>query len=226
MFSFLLYDFKKLWSMCIIFVFCLTIVNLIIRYMYFYYSDFTMPYNIINVDSEFNIPAFYSTLIILINSFLLYLTGKFGLTDKKYWYFLSIVFVFLAFDELCTVHERTIVYAKAFSGGYTFLHFSWVIPAIAFLVVLAIILTRFVFRLPLKTRLHFILAGLVFIVGAVGLEMVGGHQAATNGGGNFTYGFITVIEELLEMLGMLLFMNYLIIHLKSVLEEGNKEDKF
>ena len=50
-------------------------------------------------------------------------------------------------------------------------------------------------------------------MGAIGFELIGGLQADVHGSKNLTYALITTTEELLEMLGIALFIYALNQHI-------------
>ena len=64
-------------------------------------------------------------------------------------------------------------------GGPLF--YSWVIPGAALVALLGIALLRFLRSLPRTTRRRLWAAGVLFLSGAIGLEMVGGAYAAVHG---------------------------------------------
>ena len=65
---------------------------------------------------------------------------------------------------------------------------------------------KFLLDLPSRTRVLFISSGILFVTGAIGFELIGGWYADKHGTGNITYALITTCEELLEMLGIALFI--------------------
>ena len=80
---------------------------------------------------------------------------------------------------------------------------------------MAALLARFVLRLPPRSRLLFVVSGLVYVGGAVGLEMVGGdiyEYAGRNGAGYVTS---MIVEEGFEIYGVTLFLTALVLHAKA-----------
>lgn len=79
---------------------------------------------------------------------------------------------------------------------------------------------RFLAALPARTRNLFLLAGAIYVAGALGVEMIGGRHAFVFGRYNFAYTMIATLEEFLEMLGILLFvqalLSYMQVHVKEV----------
>jgi hypothetical protein len=175
-------------------------------------------------DGEANFPSLYSAITILFSAFLLWRIGVLEVERRKgnhrYWKFLSVVFCFLAIDEFASLHEYLIEPTQALlkdsglQGNY--FYFAWFIPYSLVIVILGIVLLRFYLRLPLRTRVSFVLAASIFVSGAVGMEMIGGDYWVSRGwsieGANsidVNYALIVTIEELLEMLGIVVFIQAL-----------------
>ena len=140
-------------------------------------------------DTEANFPSLYSSLAILFSAALLWLIGNL-LNEKKenrsiYWKFLSLVFIFLALDEFASIHEYLIqpmqhlVSQSAVNSDY--LYFAWLVPYSLLCLILGVVLFKFFFRLPVRTRILFVIAGFIFLSGAVVMEMVGGKYWAGQG---------------------------------------------
>ena len=60
-------------------------------------------------------------------------------------------------------------------------NFAWVIPGNALVLVLALFFLQFWLRLPTKTRLTFFVAGVTYIGGCIGFELIGGNYAELHG---------------------------------------------
>ena len=61
--------------------------------------------------------------------------------------------------------------------------------------------------LPTKVRRRVLIAGIAFVVGAIGLEMVGGILAQSGLRGGWTYFLVSTIEELVEIISVFLFVD-------------------
>jgi len=77
--------------------------------------------------------------------------------------------------------------------------------------------------------LHFIMAGVIFLTGALGVEMLGAREADVYGYDTVIYGFLYSLEEMLEMLGVVLFIYALLSYLAQlqgglVLVLGNRDE--
>jgi len=133
---------------------------------------------LLNVDVEPSIPTYVSVVNLLLASMLIFIIYGHEKTNKRkdagYWLFLSILFLYLSVDESAKIHEnfsnihRYLVHKELVSP---ILNTNQWLPYGAFFVfVVSIILFPFVMKLPTDTRRYFLIAGCVFVTGAVGLE--------------------------------------------------------
>ena len=90
------------------------------------------------------------------------------------------------------------------TGGL--LYFAWVIPAALLLVVFAVLYFSFLVDLPARTRRLFLIAGGVYVGGALGLEILGSYMATRFGRESIPYEAAVVVEEFCEMVGVVIFL--------------------
>jgi len=163
-----------------------------------------------NFDREMNVPTLYSAAAILLASLLLF---KIALHHKKHhtayipWFGLGCIFIFLAIDEASVLHEGLIVPVRESLNTSGLLFYAWVIPYGIGLMIFLAIYAKFLLSLEKRTMWLFITSGSIFVVGAIGFELLGGQHAEIHGRNNLMYSVIYSCEELLEMLGIALF-NY------------------
>lgn len=174
-----------------------------------------------DLDSEVNIPAFYSMLSLLVCSILLGLIAyvKFIRGDRfvRQWVALAIIFLALAVDEIIQFHERMTEPVRSALDTSGFLHYAWVIPGAVFVLGCLLLFWHFLIALPVATRMLFFLAGIVFISGALGVESIGGYYAASHSKRDMIYSMIVSIEEGLEMLGVVIFIDALLMYISSAM---------
>lgn len=179
-----------------------------------------------NFDTEANLPTFFSSLLLLFNGLLLAFIG-FAEKQKnlKYlpWIGLSIIFIFLSLDEIITIHEHLVSISRGFFNASGYFHFAWVIPYGIIFLVLGVVYVKFLLRLPKQILILFIVAAVVFVSGAIGMELISGKQVSMHGKSNLNYHLMYTLEELLEMVGSTIFcfalMSYICLSYKSVLLE-------
>ena len=99
------------------------------------------------------------------------------------------------------------------------LFFAWVIPyGIALFIFLAAYL-KFTIELPARTRLLFVSAGCIYVTGAIGFELLGGHHYALYGQENLMYIVLSTSEELFEMGGIVVFVHALLSYVSLELKD-------
>lgn len=176
-----------------------------------------------NFDRESNFPSLYSALSLGFCSFLLAIITACKKKERakyaSHWQALTYIFLFLAIDETCAIHELFIPIVRSFIKAEGIFYFAWVIPAFFFVAILAIVFRRFIFSLPTQTKILFIAAATVYISGALGLELIGGYIADNYGFATLGYLIVSTTEELLEMLGVVIFVYALLSYIQSYLSK-------
>ena len=178
------------------------------------------------LDAEGNIPTFTNALLLFIPSFLLAGIGvwKHSVRDKFrfHWFGLSLVFLFLSFDEAAVLHERLIKPMRALAGAEGVFYFTWVIPGLIAVGAFALAFFMFFLHLENKFKILFFLSLAVYIGGVIGGEMLSGYYAANLGQKNYTYALVASLEESIEMFGCSLIVYSLLEYIKHYLPEGIK----
>lgn len=172
----------------------------------------------IDLDGENTIPTYYEGASLLLCALLLQLIAW----DKKRtrdrfiwdWRLLAFTFLFLSLDEIASIHEMTIDVLREGMHTSGAFHFAWVIPAGILLVLMGVMYVRFLWNLPARSRWLFIISGIAFVGGAIGMEMVGGYIYDKFGPQSIQYLSENVLEEGLEMLGITLFIYSLLDYLE------------
>lgn len=189
----------------------------ICKYVFDYRDEWMQ---LLNMDRELNFPTWYSALMLGFCSLLLRFIarGKKQQGDRytQDWRLLSVIFTLMAIDEVVSIHEILIIpeVSEALNLPW-FLHSMWVIPGIVFVVWFGNRYRQFVLHLPAKSRQQFCLAALVYIGGALIMEMIGSHFAESLGQQTLIYALIATVEEVLEMVGVVLFIQGLLNYLRT-----------
>ena len=207
---------KTIFITLLILIICLLIANLIgiVATYFFEYDDAGGWVALFDFDTEKNIPTFYSSLALMLCSVLLliiFIKQRKPGYPHLHWLGLAVIFLFLSIDEAISIHERSIEPLREILGTSGLLYYAWVIPYSLGLIVLLALYFGFLLNLPKKIRDLFILSGVVFVSGALGIEMIGGLYTELHGTNNLTYSLITTCEEFLEMLGIVIFIYALLI---------------
>ena len=202
-------------------IFCLVSLSTLGQ-LYFYLisrESFSRLIKLFFLNAEKNIPTFYSALALLFCSVLLAIIAKskYNKRDKYrgYWKFLSLIFLYLAIDENSSIHEMSGKFTRGLLNTSGFFHYAWVIPGIILFSLFVFIYLKFVLSLPKRTKFLFILAAAIFVLGAIGIEMIGGNFSSLAGRKNLPYAMIATVEETLEMSGIAIFMYALLEYMQK-----------
>lgn len=215
---------KTITQRLIIIILCLALPGALSAY--FWISSFPFPiskwfHDLFSLDQELNIPAWYSSFLLLFTSGLLALITYIKNADKYYiyWRNLSIIFFWLSLDEAFSIHEILII--PSLREGLNFspiFYQTWVIFGIPVVIFFAVKYFKFLRHLPKKTQHLFLLAATVYIGGSLGMEMVGGLLREYFGRLGVITAIGIVVEELLEMTGIVIFIYALLAYFSSLYE--------
>lgn len=168
---------------------------------------------------EGNFPTWYASCLLLCCG--LFLTAitvgvrQSGGSYARRWGLLAGGFFFMSLDEAIELHENL---GQIFDL-HGVLFFSWVVPAGLVVLGLAALYLPFLKHLPRESRWRFVLAGAVYLTGALVLELPLGHWAERHGHDNLTYVLIDWVEETLELVGATYFLLSLASYLRAQLGE-------
>jgi hypothetical protein len=161
---------------------------------------------LLSLSYEENVPTFYTAVLLLACAALLSVVAlgakQGGERFVKHWWVLAAGFAYIAFDEVLQFHEH----AGKLIKGSGLLHFSWVIPAAILVLVIGLSYIPFLRHLPRPVRNRFVLAGAIYVGGAVGMDLPLGWWTERYGEDTLGYALIDAAEEALEMLGLILFL--------------------
>jgi hypothetical protein len=203
-------------------VLCLILASLFGQFSWYYLPDYPLRGTfalLFNVDGEQNFPTLYSWSALLLCSILLaiiaYAKKVAGERYVRHWKTLAIIFLYLFLDEALSLHEKTVKPLQAALQTSGFFNFAWVIPGSILVLICLLSFRQFLAHLPVKTRSLFLIAGAIYVGGALGMEMVGGYYADFYGLQNMMFAILTTIEEFLEMLGIVVFIYALLSYINT-----------
>ncbi len=173
-----------------------------------------------NFDKEYNIPTFFSSFSLLFCGLLLVIISfdkNNTLYEKTHWAALALVFTFLALDESMFFHEQIGVFLKNSLGQPVRFIYAWTVPYALVIIFIIAIYFKFFTRLDKKIQRNLLLAMVVYLSGALGLEYCAFLFGCSEHNRHLLYIIFYTVEETLEMLGIVLFIKVLFeyIHLKA-----------
>jgi hypothetical protein len=172
----------------------------------------------VNVNFEYNLPSWYSTLLIASAATLVALTAYAHHSKQDHfrwrWTWLSVIFFYLSLDEATALHERFTEPLRTALNTERFLYFAWGIVGALFVLVIGALYVRFLLALPKQTRNRVLIAALTYVGGAL---FVDGISALWYLDANsvFFYNVLGAAEEFCEMSGMSIFIFALLGYLRS-----------
>src|SRR5215204_119963 len=245
---------KKIVRAIIIAVLLITLVSFVARVAMYMWGveGYLQPLRIFDVGEERSIPTWFESILFMLCSILLAVVtvAKRRRNDRYslHWGVLSIILLLLSLDEVASIHEaigqqseRLLHYTTGLTPSGA-ISFFWVVPGAIFAVIVLLAYLRFLANLPQTTRRLFLFAGALFVLGALGLEMLTAQVVSSSGGianwiesasggivgqgsasaiPTILKGLQTSVEEMFEMLGLTAFVYALLAYIGSNVEDIN-----
>lgn len=164
---------------------------------------------LMRLEQEANVPSIFSALALAacaVVASAVHAGLANGDRDRPAWRLLALFFAFLAFDEAAMIHELANLPGNRFQLGGLLTNIG-VLLYLPVIVWLGFRLFPFWLRQEPKLRFVLFAAGAIYVVGAIGFELVENDlrgRGLTNGDVPIQIGFI--FEECSEMLGVALFL--------------------
>ena len=186
------------------------------------FSQFDDVIEFFDVGHERNIPTMYSALAWCVAALITWLVARneaaLGRPFIGRWYALAAIFLFLGFDEGTTIHEHIGTYVKGFElfPATGIFYFFWVVPYGVLLLILASLYAPFMDALPNKTKWGLVASAIVFLGGAMGVEMVSASvYEVKEERHSLLYHVLYSIEEFMEMLGVAMLVYFMLDYFKT-----------
>jgi hypothetical protein len=187
--------------------------------------------SLFDLDSETNIPTWYSSSALLMCGVALALIAAVKRRQEDrfstHWTVLALGFVYLSADETAGIHE---VIGPMFGGAGRWLTqhasqrfaylgafpvYTWVLPATVAVLLVGLWYVKFLLALPRRFGTLFFLSAVIFLGGSMGMEVVGARHVLYYGQHNPTYGAMVALEETMEMSGIAVFLVSLLAYARS-----------
>ena len=186
---------------------------------------------VLDLDFEESFYTWFSTVMLSAAAFMCFFLSlkDHGQTKnvKTQWRILGSLFFLLSADEMLSFHERISgMLSTSFTTSGMF-EFAWVIPALVIIPIFFFLFLPFIRHLHTHVSYTIIIAGSIFVFGAVGMEMIAGIFISENNSQDdvFTspmYRFLVNIEEGLEVLGVIVFIKALLMQAEIYFPEIQK----
>lgn len=160
------------------------------------------PVELFSLSYERNVPTWASSALLVLASAALASCAQRAERDRAAWWGLSAIFAFMSLDEAIEIHEHL----GGLVHGRGVLYFSWVIPAALIVGAIGLALLGFLRRLPAVDRRRFVVAGAIYVGGALAMELPLGWWTERAGDDNLVYGLLDWVEETMELVGSTAFL--------------------
>jgi hypothetical protein len=174
----------------------------------------------LDVSEEANIATWFATFLLLLAAGVLVTAALVARAredpDTRSWWLLAGGFIYLSVDEAAGLHELLIDPVGDVTDASGLLHYAWIIVAIPAIAIVCLLLLGFLRRLPAATRRSFLVAGAIYVGGTVGVEALEGLVLHTALAAHGAQRVMVTMEELLESLGIALFVGAVLRHLTSL----------
>ncbi|MGG6238278.1 hypothetical protein ACQ4N7_06520 [Nodosilinea sp. AN01ver1] len=170
-----------------------------------------------SMSQESNLPTYISALNLLFAGALCGIISAYEFSQRGrvnyHWLGLAAGLVLMSVDEAAKIHEGIVgVFMEmAIGRGEGVFYYVWYLAYIPIVIIVGFLYFPFLRRLPLRYSFRFSLAALVFLGGAIGLEMIESvlTQAEIN------TAISVLFEETFEMLSIVILIHTLLLYLSE-----------
>lgn len=178
----------------------------------------TTLHDLFEVRGEQTVQSWFSVLILAAAAALAIVLGSrlrsAGSRMAWRWWGIGGALLFASMDEGVSIHE--LVDNPDAPAGAT--RYAWLLPAIPIVIALALWAFPAIRALPSMIGAMVLASGVIFVTGAAVMEFVGGFFYGTD----LVYGGMAHIEETLEMLGVVLFIEAMLRVLQVPRDESGR----
>lgn len=162
----------------------------------------------LSLSFENNLPTWFSSGLLLLCAIAAGVIASARVGYRRHWWVIAGIAGWMSLDEAAELHEHL--------GGHFattgIFYFDWVIPAAAVVGVLGAAFVPFVRALAPATRRRLVTAAIIYVLGALIMELPLGWWTERYGTEGFGYGLIDWVEETMEMIGASLAFVALVAH--------------
>jgi hypothetical protein len=161
-----------------------------------------------DLDEEQSVPNWYSSaalgLAALLAAAIAGAARRERSPDAWRWRAMAWIILYMSLDEVAGLHETMNSLSTI----------TWTIPFGLLALVVGAWMLPFVWRLPPPTRIGIIVSGFIYVMGAAGIELISSQFFDESNKRQFAYALNTVLEEGMEMLGIVLLIHTLLRYME------------
>jgi hypothetical protein len=175
-------------------------------------------YRVLVVDFEGNLPTWYSSLLLLACAVFLacVAAARHHALDQQWrsWAMVGLLFAGMSADEAAGLHELSVHPLRAIVDDNPWLRYPLILPGLIVATLVLGFFARFFRSLPSETRRSIFLGLGAILLGALGIETMGGWFDPELYGPSVTYVLLSTIEEGLEMTGAIVVLGAVMRHIE------------
>jgi len=170
--------------------------------------------NLVNADEEANVPTWLNACLLLLAAALVGIVAGAARARRRHWAALSLLLLYLSMDEVAQVHELFEDSASARLDAAGSDYVVWGIAGAAIVLVLTLVFAGFVRELPARARRRFTFAAALYVVGGLGLDVLGSAYYETRGV-DLSYTMLSTAEEVAEMVAVVVLVHAVLDHIRA-----------
>ena len=169
-------------------------------------------------DRRLNVPFFFSLLLSIVNFVVLLFivrSKSHSRSENMFWFTLALTFFLFTLDEAFYIHQHFKMSTFGRIASYdraSWSHYLWVIPYAVVFGSLILVMIKYAGFIDARIRRELIVAAIVFLSGAVGMEALGTYYAVLHPRGDIYLFLIKSVEGTLQMSGAVMFLNVFLKH--------------
>ena len=191
---------------------CASLLTIHVVLTVMHYRFVELPWllrELFDVDEEESVPTWFSSSLLLLTAVVLFLIANLSRQSRDphsaYWLGLALGFTFMSADEIAGFHETLNSVTET----------SWAVPGLIVALLIGGLYLKFLSSLPATFAVRFMMAGAIFVGGAIGVELATEPYLYDDALDTLGYNLWTPVEEGMEMGGVILFLASLFDYIKS-----------
>lgn len=171
-----------------------------------------------NLDAEGNFVTWFKSILLFLSAIATALIAQSKRESQAnfiwHWQVLAWAFALMSIDEIARIHEGLTSPLRNALHSSGFLYYAWIIPAAAIVIAFCALMLRFFLHLPNRFQIGLAAGAFVYVLGALGLESLGGYAVSTNAQ-PLLIPILVTLEECSQMIGSIILLNMLLTYLKG-----------
>lgn len=175
----------------------------------------------LEVDREASLPTWYAVITLMACAVLLAIVARDafqrGRPFARHWAALAAIFALLSLEEIIGIHSEATQRLRALVSITEGLGYAIALTVIVLvgLAVLTLLFGRFYLHLPVRWRMWFTIAAVIYLIGVFASDGLGDYLITESGAPTLAYVVVQTVEEAFEMIGVLIFIVMLLDYIRT-----------